>query len=210
MKINDYEVNKGTIKESKYFQKIVIFVSVFFMIIPLFFISDEIVKSNSFLMEFSNLFIEYFYNINRASTIAINVDLENKIRFIYTYSLFISLIICFLMLYFYGKAYLCSWGMYNKCTKDYLIEKIQKNGTDRTIGMLLYSIIYTILLFEIIYLGYIINYVLDGLTASYIFKNSFTVTMLCIIGCLLGSNLAYIILEFFAHVRKLIKRIKSI
>lgn len=202
--MKEYDFNKGTIKSSKFFQNKFIIVSVFFMLIPLFFISEEMIVNNDFLLSFSNSLLYYFNNIERAAELASTRGLEYKVKFIYTYSLYLSIGIFIMMLYFYGKAYLCSWNILRNCSEEYNIESIKKNKTDRPLFMLFYSIIFTFVLFEGLYLGAFVHFIYDGYTSSYFYKNSFTVTIWCTIGSCLGSFVSYIILESIAHIRKLI------
>ena len=40
--MKEFSINKGTLKSSVFFQKKFVIVSIFFMLIPLFFVSEEI------------------------------------------------------------------------------------------------------------------------------------------------------------------------
>ena len=207
--MKEYSINKGTLKSGVFFQKKFVIVSIFFMLIPLFFVSEEMIISNDFLFSFSDLLLEYFNNIQRASELASTRGLEYKVKFIYTYSIFLGIAIFFMMLYFYGKAYLCSWNILKNCSKEYNINSIQKNKVDRPLFMFLYSISFTFIGIEFYYLGSFTNFIQDGYRISFIYKNSFTVTTWCTIGTMLGSFISYLVCELIAQIRKAVINFKE-
>ena len=207
--MKEFSINKGTLKSSFFFQKKFVIVSIFFMIIPFFFVSEEMIINNDFLFSFSDLLLEYFNNIQRASELASTRGLEYKVKFIYTYSIFLGIAIFFMMLYFYGKAYLCSWNILKNCSKEYNIESIQKNKVDRPLFMFLYSIAITFILIEFYYLGAFTNFIEDGYKVSSLYKNSFTVTILCTMGAGIGSFISYLVCELIAQIRKAVINFKE-
>lgn len=203
--MKEYEFNKDTLVAERSLQKYFYIIIAGLMFIPLIFISDDMVVSNEYLFSLSHMFNDYLRNIDRAAELANSTGIANKVRFIYNYSIVVGAILFFVMLYVYGKAYLCSLGYLNNCKKEYHIKSIENKKVDRPFSLLIYTCFFKFVIFEITYLGYFFVLIEDGYTTSYFFKNSFTVTIICSLGSSFGGYAAYIILELIAHIRKYLK-----
>ena len=172
------------------------------MIIPILFISNEMVVENAYLKAFSEIFDDTLKNIHRASESGAISGFYHKIKFQYVYSLFIMIPLSLLMFYLYSKAYLCSVGFIKNCKEIFKIKTIQKNGIDRNYSMILYSCIFNFLVFEIVYLGSFDSFYDAG---NVLHDTVLTSYLLCFVGTYLGFSLPYIILETIAHIYKNIK-----
>ncbi|UTJ07259.1 hypothetical protein [Arcobacter roscoffensis] len=203
--MKEYEYNKDTLIAERSLQKYFYILIAGLMFIPLIFISDEMVVSNEYLFSLSHMFNDYLRNIDRAAELANSTGIANKVRFIYNYSIVVGAILFFVMLYVYGKAYLCSLGYLNNCKKVYYIKTIQNKKVDRPFNLVIGNFLLMFVIFETIHLGYFIDLITEANITSYYYNNSFAVTIWCSIGSIPMGYMSYIILELISHIRKYLK-----
>lgn len=185
--------------------KLITILTVIFMVVPTFFITNESINKSEILMLFSNVFLDELKNIENIAIVASSNNLYWKAKFLITWNIFLAFILFIIMLYKYLKAYLYSLNLIKNCNSFYLIKGINKNSIDRSIYMLFFSIFLIYIITEILYLGnfFVIE---SGYRYSLLFKNEITISLISGISLItISSRMAYIIIELLAHIRKKIK-----
>ncbi|UTJ07258.1 hypothetical protein [Arcobacter roscoffensis] len=140
-----------TIPYRKDYNLIVLSITSILIILPSLIFSENDIANNKTIVNALNLISPLFTNIENMAIVSSTVGLYFKSKFLFTYTIFVNLIVFIVMLYIYARTYLSSLGKLERGHDFFFSENIQKNKTDTSKPMLFASILIIVILINFFY-----------------------------------------------------------
>jgi len=195
---------KDTIAVSKFFTWSLVLLTIIF--IPLLFVSNDLIASSKFLVDFSNIFSGVFPTIEKHGIISGYYGLYDKAKLSLTLGVFVTLITFVVFFYIMSKTFLCSFGFIKKSNENYMSAGLveSKQNFKEILGLFFASLLFSYILYGY-YFGSL-NTEYDGsFSDARIYGTSLMIVLRGILGWGVSVMLVMTIFAVLCHIYKKFK-----